>query len=206
MSSLQLLTSLAEESDRLEWSRRQKLAQSLHEIFPSVLALVQMVFSCGLAAALPANLSCLHSWLKLDPTGKGECCLSPGELSAAAPHLITVLIGLMGSPEAGTGTFSAGEIISTILSPGKTGAHPEMDHEALKVRFYCQSHQGGHNIILIPNNQVPTPAYHHPVMSTPHSSCSSTHHTIPPPFGYPQPTTVIGCFKRPLVPQTGPGG
>jgi len=135
LSSLQMLVALAEEANRLEWNRRQTLVLGLQDALPSVLTLVQGVLLSGLHATLPVALTCLDTWLKLDPSAKGECCLSPGELRAAAPHLMLTLIHLMGSPDsADGGTAVVGEIVSAVLGPGKMSAQAEADHKALRVR------------------------------------------------------------------------
>lgn len=92
-------------------------------------------------------LLCLHVWLKLDPAGAGGLCLAPGEIRAAAPQLLPLLLRSLGGAVpgaaggAGAGAAGAGggedgklstfgELAADLLGPGKVSAD---DILALKV-------------------------------------------------------------------------
>ena len=106
-----------------------------------VVAMLAAVMARGLLS--PPLLACLHTWLRLDPSGQGGLCLAPGDLRAVAPGLLPALIGALGGAGEGGGgaggddgvgaASAAGELVAAILGPGRASATAGADIEALRV-------------------------------------------------------------------------
>jgi hypothetical protein len=87
----------------------------------------------GDQAARLCVLKCLQNWLKLEPSGGGGVNMAPGEIRAAAPRLLPMLIQSLGEPfqESSSKMSLSGELAAEILGPGKASAEDIM---AIKVR------------------------------------------------------------------------
>ncbi|GAX80410.1 hypothetical protein CEUSTIGMA_g7849.t1 [Chlamydomonas eustigma] len=123
LASLRLLTGLAVEVERLDWTRKQPLLCSLQGLVPRVVSVLQDVLVAGGLSSPTLSspaLFCLSVCLKLGPSSSTDhqACMTPGEIQATAPRLLPALVSSLGglSTTSAVGTTSSASNHTSVLA------------------------------------------------------------------------------------------
>lgn len=83
------------------------------------------------------SLLCLQAWLRLSADASNTCRLSPGQLAASNPAILTCLFSLLGAPAAEAVTSErieglARELLCELLGPGTVGSNTQQERAAVE--------------------------------------------------------------------------
>lgn len=83
------------------------------------------------------SLLCLQAWLRLSADASNTCRLSPGQLAASNPAILTCLVSLLGAPASEAVTAErieglARELLCELLGPGTAGTNAQQERAAVE--------------------------------------------------------------------------
>lgn len=135
---LQLLTALAQEAEDLDRVRRLALVNVLlpraREVLGAIGALLSAAAAqlkqqagggCGAEQLAVAALKCAEAWLELNPVAGSGCCLTPAELQAQQPQLLSTALGLLAEGSGGSEAVLEATIQLLLLVYGPENFSPD---------------------------------------------------------------------------------
>lgn len=104
---------------------------------PPVSAVVCLLLPAGDYGLVHGSLLCLQAWLRLSADASNTCRLSPGQLAASNPAILTCLFSLLGAPAAEAVTAErieglARELLCELLGPGTVGSNAQQERAAVE--------------------------------------------------------------------------
>ncbi|WIA30245.1 hypothetical protein OEZ86_000336 [Tetradesmus obliquus] len=152
--ALSMLTALAEEVNNMDRGRRRDLVSATSSQWGDIAGLArgfipeQMAAGAALAAQqqhteasgyyglVHGALLCLQGWLRMSADASSSCRMSPGQLAASHPTLLSCLFSLLGATAAEAVTAErieclACEILCDVLGPGTYGEDAQQERTAV---------------------------------------------------------------------------
>eukprot|EP00879_Flechtneria_rotunda_P013989 GHRR01014615.1.p1 GENE.GHRR01014615.1~~GHRR01014615.1.p1 ORF type:complete len:901 (+),score=383.80 GHRR01014615.1:2232-4934(+) len=138
--ALSMLTALGDEINNMDKSRRKELVAATSSHWADIAALAERFIPehmvAGTYGLVHGALVCLQSWLRLSTDAGTTCRLSPGQLAAQHPAVLTCLFGLLGTSATEPVTAErieglACEMLCELLGPGTAGTTPQQERAAV---------------------------------------------------------------------------
>eukprot|EP00878_Enallax_costatus_P030732 GHUV01033512.1.p1 GENE.GHUV01033512.1~~GHUV01033512.1.p1 ORF type:complete len:442 (+),score=127.05 GHUV01033512.1:219-1544(+) len=143
--ALSMLTALAEEINNMDKNRRKELVDATSSQWLDVARLAQGFIPEQMAAGARTGnyglahgaLLCLQGWLRLSSDPSSTVRMSPGQLAAQHPQLLTCLFSLLGATATEAVTAErietlACEILCELLGPGPVGQDLQQERLAVE--------------------------------------------------------------------------
>eukprot|EP00878_Enallax_costatus_P045861 GHUV01055377.1.p1 GENE.GHUV01055377.1~~GHUV01055377.1.p1 ORF type:complete len:295 (+),score=103.90 GHUV01055377.1:1-885(+) len=139
--ALSMLTALAEEINNMDKNRRKELVDATSSQWLDVARLAQGFIPEQMAAGnyglAHGALLCLQGWLRLSSDPSSTVRMSPGQLAAQHPQLLTCLFSLLGATATEAVTAErietlACEILCELLGPGPVGQDLQQERLAVE--------------------------------------------------------------------------
>ncbi|KAF6265368.1 hypothetical protein COO60DRAFT_1689898 [Scenedesmus sp. NREL 46B-D3] len=152
--ALSMLTALAEEVNNMDRGRRTELVSATSSQWGDIAGLARGFIPEQMAAGAASvaqrqheeasgyyglvhgALLCLQGWLRMSADASSSCRMSPGQLAASHPALLSCLFSLLGATATERVTAErieclACEILCDVLGPGAYGDDPQQERTAV---------------------------------------------------------------------------
>ncbi|WIA30246.1 hypothetical protein OEZ86_000336 [Tetradesmus obliquus] len=138
--ALSMLTALAEEVNNMDRGRRRDLVSATSSQWGDIAGLargfIPEQMAAGYYGLVHGALLCLQGWLRMSADASSSCRMSPGQLAASHPTLLSCLFSLLGATAAEAVTAErieclACEILCDVLGPGTYGEDAQQERTAV---------------------------------------------------------------------------
>ncbi|WIA10180.1 hypothetical protein OEZ85_010384 [Tetradesmus obliquus] len=138
--ALSMLTALAEEVNNMDRGRRRDLVSATSSQWGDIAGLargfIPEQMAAGYYGLVHGALLCLQGWLRMSADASSSCRMSPGQLAASHPTLLSCLFSLLGATAAEAVTAErieglACEILCDVLGPGTYGEDSQQERTAV---------------------------------------------------------------------------